>query len=138
MENMQKAIIMAGSVFMFIIAISVAMISYNTVQDVIGQILTASERNARTAEYFIETTNDTERYAKKEEVIMAIYSMHDNDYSPDTVRVAGATFKKEDFKTVSGKNQIDSAVKHIPEGTYSINYYFSASGTATVEYKKVS
>ena len=136
MENMQKAIIMAGSVFMFIIAISVAMISYSTVQDVIGQILTASERNARTAEYFIEISEDTERYATRAEVIMAIYSMQDKDYSPDIIKVAGATFKKEDFKTVSGKNQIYNAVKHIPEGTYSIEYNFSVSGVTSVEYEK--
>ena len=123
---------------MFIIAISVAMISYSTVQDVIGQILTASERNSRTAEYFIEITDDTEREATRAEVIMAIYSMQDKDYSPDVIEVAGATFKKEDFNTVSKKNQIDNAVKHIPEGTYSIDYNFSTTGITVVEYKKVS
>lgn len=138
MENAQKALVMAGSVFMFIIAISVAMISYSTVQGVIGQILTASERNARTAEYFIEVMNDTERYATRAEVIMAIYSMQDNDYSPNVVRVSGKIFKKENFQTISGKNEIDGNVKNIPEGNYSISYDFSTIGNVIVDYKKVS
>lgn len=137
MENMQKALIMAGSVFMFIIAISVAILSYNTVQGVIEQIMTASERNARAAEYFIEEVTDTERYATKAEVVMAIYSMQGIDYSADEILVAGKSFKKGDFSKPGGRKTIENAIKDISEGEYSLEYDFSTSGKTVLKYKKV-
>jgi len=124
MENMQKAVIMAGSVFMFIIALSVAMFSYTTVREVNDSILTSSENNARTAEYFIATTEDVERKIGKEEVIMSIYSMRDSDYSPDEVRVSNLVFTKEEFLTTNGENVLERRLSGIVDGNYSISYTF--------------
>ena len=80
MENAQKALIMAGSVLMFLIAISVAIYSYNIVMDVNDSILTSSANNDRNAEFFVSNSVDVERYATKAEIIMAIYGMDDIDY----------------------------------------------------------
>lgn len=143
MENLQKALIMGASVFMFVIAISVAMFSYTTVKDVSDSILTSSENNARTAEYFVANTQDVERYATKAEVIMAIYNMADNDYVADKIMVGTLTFEKTEFTTVDGKNNIERRIDSISNGTYSITYKFTddfgfSSGKTTIVYKLVS
>lgn len=127
MENMQKALIMGGSVFMFIIAISVAIYSYNTVREVNNSILTSSENNARTAEYFIANTEDVEKYATRAEVIMAILSMEGNDYVADKVCVGDKTFTKEALTQTEGRNDIEKRLKNIKEGNYSISYEFDKS-----------
>lgn len=127
MENMQKALIMAGSVFMFVIAISVAIFSYNTVREVNNSILTSSENNARTAEYFIANTEDVERYATRAEVIMAILGMESNGYVADKIVVGSETFRKEDFTQTERKNKIEKKLKNIKEGNYSISYKFDES-----------
>lgn len=127
MENMQRALIMAGSVFMFIIAVSVAIFSYDTVMDVAKSILTSSEQYSRQSEYFVENTEDVERYVTKAEIIMAIYSMEDIDHVADTIKIDGLNyiFKKSDFSSIKGRNNIENNIKHIKEGLYSVSYNFS-------------
>lgn len=127
MENIQKALVMAGSVFMFVIAMSVAVFSYTRVTDVIDKILSVSDYNARTAEYFIEDTLDTTRYATKAEVIMTVMSMKSNDFSADTIVVDGTTFNKIDFSTVSGTNTIEKKIKGITSQNYTIQYEFNST-----------
>ena len=122
MENMQKALIMAGSVFMFVIAISVAMFSYTVVTDVIDTILTTSDYNARSAEYFIENYTDTTRYATRAEVIMTIMSMQDVDYSTNVVRVDGVEFRKTEFSSNSGRDAIENKLSSIVSENYTIKY----------------
>lgn len=124
MENMQKALIMAGSVFMFVIALSVAMYSYTVITDVIDTILTTSDYNARSAEYFIEDTIDTIRYASKAEVIMTIMSMKGNDYSVDKVLVDGLLFEKTGFNSADGTDKIETNLKNIHSVSYAISYDF--------------
>lgn len=134
MENMQKALIMAGSVFMFVIALSVAMYSYTVITDVIDTILTTSDYNARSAEYFIEDYIDTTRYASRAEVIMTIMSMKDDDYSPDKVEVTGVSFdfEKTDFASTDGANDIERQLKNITSPQYLVSYRFeNISGTRT-------
>lgn len=145
MENMQKALIMAGSVFMFVIAISVAIFSYNTVRDVNDSILTSSERYATTAEYFIEETEDVTRYATKAEVIMAIYSMADNDFVASEIRVDGTSFKAEKLLTTTGIDEIERNIKNkIINSQYSVSYGFNnlsgavSSGDKIIIYTSVS
>lgn len=131
MENAQKALIMAGSVLMFIIALSVAIFQYNTVKGVISTILTASENNDRTAEYFVEATEDTERYATKAEVIMTVLSMFDsNGYSATSVSVNGTVYKNDDNRL-----NVENQIKNIAEGNYSITYTGDGS---TVNFRLVN
>ena len=118
---------MAGSVFMFVIAISVAIFSYNTVREVNNSILTSSENNARTAEYFIANTEDVERYATRAEVIMAILGMESNGYVADKIVVGSETFRKEDLTQTERKNKIEKKLKNIKEGNYSSSYKFDES-----------
>lgn len=92
MENLQKALIMAGSVFMFVIALSVGIFSYTTVTDVIDTIMTTSENNDRASEYFIEDNLDVTRSVTKAEVIDTILSMMGNDFTADGVIVRWNNF----------------------------------------------
>lgn len=131
MENAQKALIMAGSVLMFLIALSVAVFQYNTVREIIGTILTVSENNDRTAEYFVETDEDTERHATKAEVVMTIISMFNSSgYSASTVTVNGKSFSNSDDRI-----SVEEKIKDIPEGNYSISYSGSDGYGSTVNFK---
>lgn len=122
MENMQKALIMAGSVIMFIIALSVGIYSYTSVTEVVKSLLTASENNARTAEYFIEDELDLDRTITRAEIIDAILSMKDNDYTPDQVKVNGKVFDKTKFSTANGTYEIEKELQKIPDQSYSVSY----------------
>ncbi|MBR6253577.1 MAG: hypothetical protein IKR04_07080 [Clostridia bacterium] len=50
MENSSNAVIMAGSILLFLMALSVAVFLYNRIMSVNDSILTTSENNDRTAE----------------------------------------------------------------------------------------
>ena len=137
MENAQKALIMAGSVFMFVIAVSVGIYSYNVVREINNSILTSSERYSTTAESFIEAEEDIERYATRAEVIMAIYAMKDMHYSPDEINVNGKRFFKEQFSSISGEDDIESKIQGIADSEYSISYNF-ANNKVILIYSPVS
>lgn len=122
MENMQKALVMAGSVLMFIIALSVGIYSYTSVTETVKSLLSISENNARTAEYFVEDQLDVERTITRAEVVQTILSMKDKDYTADQVNVNGSIFNKTDFLTPSGTYEIERKLKNIPNLNYSISY----------------
>lgn len=125
MENMQKALIMAGSVFMFVIAISVAIYSYSTVTDVVESIMTSSEYNDRSSEYFIENSLDVTRTITKAEVINTLLSMADVDFTADGIVVGEMVFKKSDFSTYAGRRGIENAIAGITVANYTISYDFT-------------
>jgi len=132
MENAQKAIIMAGSAFMFVIAVSIAIYSYNTVIATVESILTSSEQYSQTVEGFTANeVKDVERYATREEVIMTILSMQDKDYTPTTVYVNGKEYSK-----TTGAELDDSLNKtYIPTGLYEISYNYDTEGNPIVTFK---
>lgn len=138
MENAQKALIMAGSVLMFLIAISVAIYSYNIVMDVNDSILTSSANNDRNAEFFVSNSVDVERYATKAEIIMAIYGMDDIDYEATKIIVGNLEFKKSDFSTINGKNKIEKNVAKINDLKYSVTYDFSNVNQPVIKYNPVA
>lgn len=125
MENLQKALIMAGSVFMFVIALSVAVFSYTTVTNVIETIMTTSENNDRSSEYFIGNNVDVTRNITKAEVINTILSMDGVDFTANGVVVNGMTFKKEDFATYAGREKIENNIARITGENFSISYNFT-------------
>lgn len=95
MENAQKAIIMAASVLLFVISVSVAVYMYSSVTDTIDSILTSSENNSMDAEYFIEREEDTLRTISKGEVVMQIINLYNsNDYTYNKIFVDGKVFEK--------------------------------------------
>lgn len=134
MENMQKALIMAGSVFMFVIAISVAIYSYNIVMEINDSILTSSANNNTTAEYFTALAEEVERYATRAEIIMAIYGMEKTDYTATKITVNGLTFLKEDFFIEGGRKKIEDNIAKISDIKYSVSYNFMAKGNVEVMY----
>ena len=136
MENLQKALIMAGSVFMFIIALSVAVYSYTVITDVIDTILTTSDSNARSAEYFVANTVDTTRYSTKAEVVMTILSMEGNDFTASKVLVDGFAFEKSSFSTVEGRNKIEANISNkVVSKNYEVSYDLSDTANPIVIFK---
>ena len=138
MENIQRALIMAGSVLMFLIAVSVAVFSYTTITGVIDSILTSSDRNARTAEYFIEDTLDVTRYSTKAEVIMTILSMEDTDFTASEVIVDGYSFKKSSFDTIAGRDGVESNISSkVKFNNYIMSYNLSNKDKPVVIFTSV-
>ena len=138
MENMQKALIMAGSVFMFVIAVSVGIYSYNVVMEINDSILTSSANNNQTAEYFTATTENVDRYATRDEIIMAIYSLADKDFVADVIEIKGqrifARSTASEEGNLSGIDELTNDGRHtgnteknisdIKEGKYKISYSY--------------
>ena len=53
MENAQRAVIMGASVLLFVFSLSIAVYLYSILTENVDSILTSSEINTRTAEFFI-------------------------------------------------------------------------------------
>ena len=90
MENLSQALIMGASVLMFIIAISVAVLTYSGIMRTNSQILTTSEYYDRTAESIATTETYTTYYREytSAEIAMQILSMYENrDYNFNTIKV---------------------------------------------------
>lgn len=122
MENAQKALIMAGSALLFVIAISVGIRAYQNVMDIVETILTTSENNDRASESFVEASSDVERYATRAEVIMAIMSMEGNDFTASEVMVNGLLFQKSMFDTVAGRDTLEHNLSFIPTSNFIVSF----------------
>ena len=110
MENAQKAVIMGGSVLLFVIAISLAVYLYSILMENVDGVLTYSENNDRTAEYFTTSSVDTKRIATRAEVVMSIINLYTSkDIQYDRIKVGGKTFNKgEDYSRTSDLANIAS------------------------------
>lgn len=94
MENAVDAIKMAGSVLLFVIALSVAILAFSQAREAIDAVLKYSDREALTIEgdnryYYLSNTNDTNRYVGKETIIPTIHRAYKENYKiifefPDT------------------------------------------------------
>ncbi len=87
MDNLYHALIMGGSVLLFIIGISVAIYNYNKVLEVNDKLLTNSERysqtseNAQASQYYtvnnsLNNPNTLERIYSTSEVVNMILNMY--------------------------------------------------------------
>jgi len=104
MDNLSDAIIMAGQVLMFMVAVSLGIIYYSNFQTTVGKMLTSSEKNSLNSEFY-KTQQYFERYATKAEVINAILSMKKD-------------IKREDFE----KFEYDAA-NNVTKHYYLYEYY---------------
>lgn len=85
MENVVDALKMAGSILLFTIALSVAVLAFSQARETIGTVLQNSDREYLTIEgderfYYLSDGNDTNRYVGLETIIPAIYRAYKENY----------------------------------------------------------
>ncbi len=98
MENSFKALIMGGAVLLFVVGVSVGVLSYSRVMEFVDAILTTSEENNRTAENFTYAENqpDTSRKIDGAEIVASILEMgKTQDYTFQKIRVGGKVYTKD-------------------------------------------
>jgi len=84
MENAVEGLKMAGSVLLFVIALSVAILAFTQSREAIDAILKYSDREYLTIQndsrFYYLKSNDTQRYVGKETIIPAIYRAYKENY----------------------------------------------------------
>lgn len=85
MENATDALKMAGSVLLFVMALSICVVAFSQVRETIDVVLSFSDREALTIEnddrfYYLSDDNDTNRYVGKETIIPTIYRAYKENY----------------------------------------------------------
>ena len=85
MENAADALKMAGSVLLFIVALSVAILAFSQARQAIDAVLKFSDRESLAIEddsrfYYLSSTSNTKRYVGKETIIPAIYRAYKENY----------------------------------------------------------
>ena len=78
MENAADALKMAGSVLLFVIALSVAILAFSQAREAIDVVLKYSDRESLTISnddrfYYLSKSSDKRRYVGKETIIPTIY-----------------------------------------------------------------
>lgn len=85
-DNIADALKMAGSVLLFVIGLSIAILAFSQARESIDLVLTYSDRESLTIEnnsrfyYLSKDGNDTSRYVGKETIIPAIYRAYKENY----------------------------------------------------------
>ncbi len=107
MENAVEALKMAGSVLLFVMALSIAMLSFTQARTAIGTLVDYSDREYSTIEdddrFYYRKSTDTERYVGIDTIIPTIYRAFSESY-------------KIVFETKRGENDI--AKPGFPNTTY--------------------
>ncbi|MBR3280392.1 MAG: hypothetical protein IKI57_00915 [Clostridia bacterium] len=123
MENLSSAIVMGGSVLLFIIAISVAVYTYMSIMNTNDAILTTSEYYDRTAESYevLDSYEDYIREYSGAEIAMQIISMFENrdyNFNEITVKMGGNqyVFSAPDGGVTAGDSKIGSNNNNIKIG----------------------
>lgn len=85
MENAVEALKMAGSVLLFVLALSVAILAFSQTREAIDTVLKYSDREYWTIEddkrfYYLADGSDTERYVGLETIIPTIYRAYNESY----------------------------------------------------------
>ena len=84
MENAVEGLKMAGSVLLFVIALSVAILAFTQSREAIDTVLKYSDREYLTIQndsrFYYLKSNDTQRYVGKETIIPAIYRAYKENY----------------------------------------------------------
>ncbi len=85
MENAVEALKMAGSVLLFVIALSIAMLSFTQAREAIETVIKYSDREYSSIErnerfYYLANSNDTQRYVGIETIIPTIYRAFSESY----------------------------------------------------------
>ena len=109
-ENIADALKMAGSVLLFVMGLSIAILAFSQARESMDIVLSYSDRESLSIEgdsrfYYLSNDNDTSRYVGKETIIPAIYRAYKENYKivfkfPDDYYL----FKKE-VKNTEGLNK---------------------------------
>ena len=109
-ENIADALKMAGSVLLFVMGLSIAILAFSQARESMDIVLSYSDRESLSIEgnprfYYLSKDNDTSRYVGKETIIPAIYRAYKENYKivfkfPDDYYL----FKQE-VKNAQGLNE---------------------------------
>lgn len=86
MENAVDALKMAGSVLLFVLALSMCVLNFSQAREAVDSVLQYSDREYSTIEgdsrfyYLADSTDKTSRYVGKETIIPAIYRSYRENY----------------------------------------------------------
>lgn len=115
MENAADALKMAGSVLLFVIALSVAILAFSESREAIDTILKYSDRESLLIEndsrfYYLSKSSDTNRYVGKETIIPAIYRAYKENFKivfnfPDDYYLYKKTGSIEGISTIDLSKQ---------------------------------
>lgn len=109
-ENIADALKMAGSVLLFVMGLSIAILAFSQARESMDIVLSYSDRESLSIEgdsrfYYLSSENDTSRYVGKETIIPAIYRAYKENYK--------IVFK---FPTDSGYYLFEQEVKNDKTG----------------------
>lgn len=84
-ENIADAFKMAGSVLLFVMGLSIAILAFSQARESMDIVLSYSDRESLSIEgnprfYYLSKDNDTSRYVGKETIIPAIYRAYKENY----------------------------------------------------------
>ena len=84
-ENIADALKMAGSVLLFVMGLSIAILAFSQARESMDIVLSYSDRESFSIEgnprfYYLSKDNDTSRYVGKETIIPAIYRAYKENY----------------------------------------------------------
>ena len=84
-ENIADALKMAGSVLLFVLGLSIAILAFSQARESMDIVLSYSDRESLSIEgnprfYYLSKDNDTSRYVGKETIIPAIYRAYKENY----------------------------------------------------------
>ena len=84
-ENIADALKMAGSVLLFVIGLSIAILYFSQARETIDAVLSYSDRESLTIEdnprfYYLSRKSDPNRYVGKETIIPALYRAYKENY----------------------------------------------------------
>ena len=84
-ENIADALKMAGSVLLFVMGLSIAILAFSQARESMDIVLSYSDRESLSIEgdsrfYYLSNDNDTSRYVGKETIIQAIYRAYKENY----------------------------------------------------------
>lgn len=126
MENAADALKMAGSVLLFVIALSVAILAFTQARESADILLSYSDRESLTIEgdsrfYYIGDSEKTNRHVGKETIIPAIYRAYKENYKIIFIFNDGYYLftKKDSAGSMQEINKIDLAEQSIGSDTES-------------------
>ena len=84
-ENIADALKMAGSVLLFVMGLSIAILAFSQARESIDIILSYSDRESLSIEndsrfYYLSNTQDTNRYVGKETIIPTMYRAYKENF----------------------------------------------------------
>ena len=96
MDNLSRAIIMAGEVLLFVTALSISVVLYTTLINTQDTVLLAASRYSQKAEQAnYKTEDEGKRSVKGEEVIWTVLSLlDDKNYVAEKVIVRGTAYSR--------------------------------------------